>query len=373
MTESTKVTTISSVILEVLDPLGGGGVLRRRLRSRPPVGPAVLRGSARAGSGAARCRWWCPSPATPTRCCTRRSAPVRPRSSPPRRASGATAESSKPRTGRSGRWPRRPRRTAARPPGTSTRSCCSWEWPTSARASGSTSSAACRWTRASASTCSSICHRAWSSSHCMDTRAGQGRRGPAGRLGIASHRHPRRSRLLHRPRRVHLGSRLSSRRASGLHDLVSKAAHPSIARFREEYARSSVARKGESNDMTKSTAGMVIPPATPEGADWRVSMLSRIRTLIQQADPEVVEERKWVKASNPEGVPTWYHDGLICTGETYKSHVKVTFAKGASLKDPAAPLQRRPRRQRPPCHRSSSRATRWTQRPSRRSSGKPWP
>ena len=79
--------------------------------------------------------------------------------------------------------------------------------------------------------------------------------------------------------------------------------------------------------MTKTTV--------KEPTDWRVSMLSRIRTLIRQADPEVVEERKWVKASNPEGVPTWYHDGLICTGETYKSHVKVTFAKGASLKDPA--------------------------------------
>jgi hypothetical protein len=69
--------------------------------------------------------------------------------------------------------------------------------------------------------------------------------------------------------------------------------------------------------------------------DWRGATLSRIRTLIKQADPEVVEERKWVKATNPEGVPTWYHDGIICTGETYKTHVKVTFAKGASLKDPS--------------------------------------
>ncbi len=69
--------------------------------------------------------------------------------------------------------------------------------------------------------------------------------------------------------------------------------------------------------------------------DWRETMLSRIRKLIEQADPDVVEERKWAKASNPEGVPTWYHDGLICTGETYKNHVKLTFAKGGSLKDPA--------------------------------------
>lgn len=70
-------------------------------------------------------------------------------------------------------------------------------------------------------------------------------------------------------------------------------------------------------------------------SDWRVAMISRIRELIQQADPEVVEEQKWAKVSNPEGVPTWYHDGLICTGETYKNHVKVTFARGGSLKDPA--------------------------------------
>jgi hypothetical protein len=57
--------------------------------------------------------------------------------------------------------------------------------------------------------------------------------------------------------------------------------------------------------------------------------------LIEQADPGAVEERKWVKSTNPGGVPTWSHDGLICTGETYKDHVKVTFAKGASLDDPA--------------------------------------
>lgn len=62
--------------------------------------------------------------------------------------------------------------------------------------------------------------------------------------------------------------------------------------------------------------------------DWRGKMLSRVRALIKQADPEVVEEWKW------RGVPVWSHDGIICTGETYKSVVKLTFAKGASLKDP---------------------------------------
>lgn len=78
------------------------------------------------------------------------------------------------------------------------------------------------------------------------------------------------------------------------------------------------------------------PAANSEGSgDWRDATLSRIRTLIEQAVPDVKEEQKWAKASNPDGVPTWYHDGLICTGETYKNHVKVTFAKGGSLKDPA--------------------------------------
>jgi hypothetical protein len=72
-----------------------------------------------------------------------------------------------------------------------------------------------------------------------------------------------------------------------------------------------------------------------EHEDWRAATLSEIRHLIKQADPEVVEEQKWKKPSSPAGVPVWSHDGMICTGETYKDHVKVTFAKGASLKDPS--------------------------------------
>ncbi len=67
-----------------------------------------------------------------------------------------------------------------------------------------------------------------------------------------------------------------------------------------------------------------------ELADWRGEMLARVRSLIKQADPEVVEEWKW------RGVPVWYHDGMICTGETYKNVVKLTFAKGAALTDPAS-------------------------------------
>jgi len=66
-----------------------------------------------------------------------------------------------------------------------------------------------------------------------------------------------------------------------------------------------------------------------ELGDWRGEMLARLRALVKQADPDVVEEWKW------RGVPTWYHDGIVCTGETYKNAVKMTFAKGALLKDPS--------------------------------------
>ena len=69
--------------------------------------------------------------------------------------------------------------------------------------------------------------------------------------------------------------------------------------------------------------------------DWRGAALARMRSLIREADPEIVEEVKWRKPSNPSGVPTWSHSGMICTGETYKDKVKLTFARGASLDDPA--------------------------------------
>jgi hypothetical protein len=68
--------------------------------------------------------------------------------------------------------------------------------------------------------------------------------------------------------------------------------------------------------------------------DWRGDMLARLRALIHQADPDVVETVKWRKPSNPHGVPVWEHEGIICTGETYKAYVKLTFAQGAALADP---------------------------------------
>jgi hypothetical protein len=82
------------------------------------------------------------------------------------------------------------------------------------------------------------------------------------------------------------------------------------------------------------SASELISTRIADLGDWRGNTLSRIRTLIKEADPEVVEELKWVKPTNP-GMPTWSHDGIICTGEPYKNVVKLTFAKGASLKDPA--------------------------------------
>jgi hypothetical protein len=70
-------------------------------------------------------------------------------------------------------------------------------------------------------------------------------------------------------------------------------------------------------------------------SDWRIDTLSRMRALVFEADPEMTEERKWKKASNMTGVPVWSHDGIVCTGETYKEAVKLTFARGASLPDPS--------------------------------------
>jgi len=91
-------------------------------------------------------------------------------------------------------------------------------------------------------------------------------------------------------------------------------------------------KKSDSNGG--QSASQRIDDRIAELGDWRGETLSRMRNLVKQAAPDVVEEVKWVKATSP-GTPTWSHDGIICTGETYKSVVKLTFAKGASLKDPA--------------------------------------
>jgi hypothetical protein len=85
----------------------------------------------------------------------------------------------------------------------------------------------------------------------------------------------------------------------------------------------------KSGSQESKSPSQLIDARIKELGDWRGEMLSRLRALVKQADPEVVEEWKW------RGVPVWSHDGIICTGETYKSVVKMTFAKGAALKDPS--------------------------------------
>lgn len=86
--------------------------------------------------------------------------------------------------------------------------------------------------------------------------------------------------------------------------------------------------------MSDESPSQVIDAMFADLGDWRGVTLSGIRALIKQADPDVVEELKWKKPTNPAGVPVWSDDGVICTGEVYRDHVKLTFAKGASLDDP---------------------------------------
>ena len=86
--------------------------------------------------------------------------------------------------------------------------------------------------------------------------------------------------------------------------------------------------------MVVESASASIDAKIKELGDWRGKMLAKVRGIIHQADPEIVEERKWVRATSP-GTPVFSHGGIVCTGETYKNVVKITFAKGARLKDPS--------------------------------------
>jgi hypothetical protein len=92
--------------------------------------------------------------------------------------------------------------------------------------------------------------------------------------------------------------------------------------------------KKTDNAKSGAAASQLIDDKIRSLEDWRGETLSHVRKLIRQADPEVVEEVKWRKPSSPSGVPVWSHNGIICTGETYKSAVKLTFMNGAKLKDP---------------------------------------
>ena len=89
-------------------------------------------------------------------------------------------------------------------------------------------------------------------------------------------------------------------------------------------------RTGKKSPSSRADSGA----KTDRGSDWRADGLQRIRRLIQEADPKAVEEVKWRKPTNPAGIPVWYHAGIICTGETYKDHLRFTFADGAALNDP---------------------------------------
>jgi len=94
--------------------------------------------------------------------------------------------------------------------------------------------------------------------------------------------------------------------------------------------------KNGTKEATGQSPARLIDARIEKLGDWRGATLARVRDLIKEADPDVVEEVKWRKPSNAMlGVPVWEHDGIICTGETYKNYVKLTFARGASVKDPS--------------------------------------
>ena len=105
---------------------------------------------------------------------------------------------------------------------------------------------------------------------------------------------------------------------------VSKKAPARRAASKKSAPKKAVPKRARANNSAPKRA-----------SDWRAAALARMRGLIREALPDVVEEVKWRKPSNPDGVPTWSHGGLICTGETYKDYVKLTFARGALLPDPA--------------------------------------
>jgi hypothetical protein len=123
-----------------------------------------------------------------------------------------------------------------------------------------------------------------------------------------------------------------------------RSALAAATRTRESAARAagSGARRKAGTAAARPAAKAAAKPKPPSKAasrgvagDWRRDTLQRMRELVLAADPAIVEERKWAKASNPLGVPVWSRAGIVCTGETYKSAVKLTFARGASLPDPA--------------------------------------
>lgn len=111
---------------------------------------------------------------------------------------------------------------------------------------------------------------------------------------------------------------------------------PSAAATKKSPAQARAKGRGgaKGKGASETAATDLVDEGTPSTTDWRAATLAEVRRIVLEADPEIVEERKWIKPSNPLGVPVWSRAGIVCTGETYKNVVKLTFARGASLEDP---------------------------------------
>ena len=117
---------------------------------------------------------------------------------------------------------------------------------------------------------------------------------------------------------------------------TSRASKPRKSATKSKSPPKAGAKANSSEQATGKPASRLIDQRISDLGEWRGETLARMRALILEADPEMIEERKWRKPSNAmAGVPVWSHNGIVCTGETYKNAVKMTFAKGAALKDPS--------------------------------------
>ncbi len=124
---------------------------------------------------------------------------------------------------------------------------------------------------------------------------------------------------------------------------VSRASKPAAKAKSPPKARAKAKPGANAAGITEQAASQRIDARIRSLGDWRGETLAEVRRMIHEAEPEIVEECKWVKPTNSWGVPVWSHAGIVCTGETYKQVVKLTFARGASLKDPAEAVQLQPR------------------------------
>lgn len=117
--------------------------------------------------------------------------------------------------------------------------------------------------------------------------------------------------------------------------MAAKKAAKKAAKGVKPAAKKAMKRPAKKSSAAAASAPHLVDARINDLDDWRGETLARLRALIKEADPTVVEDIKWRKPSNPAGVPVWSHDGILCTGETYKDHVKLTFMEGAALDDPS--------------------------------------